>query len=87
MNNATPAVTVISDLIDAIEYTRQAEKDARTADATVLACVQASDNPYFPADALAAAKEIMERAHCDLNYNYDELGMALAAARAFVATT
>lgn len=86
MNNATPAVTVISDLIEAIEHTRVAEADARNASAARTACRHSSDiDAHFPAEALAAANEQWERAEADLNYNYDELAMALASARAYVA--
>lgn len=81
----TPA-TIIEDLIVAIEMTREAEADVRNALATRVACAQAvNSNPYFPAAALEAAEEELERAECEVNYNYDELAMALAAGRAFVA--
>lgn len=79
----TPA-TIIQDLIEAIETTLEAAADERNACAIRTACGEASDNLFFPADALAAANDAWERARCDLNENRNELATALAAARAFV---
>lgn len=85
MNNSTLAVGVIENLIVAVEMTRGAEADARNANAIRMACTDALHVPHFPAEALAAANEEWERAEAELNYNYDELAMALTAARAYVA--
>jgi hypothetical protein len=87
MNTNNTAATIIDDLIVAIETTLAAEKDARVTFIMLTACIDAhnASPDRFRVAAVEAANEAWERAICEENYNHEELTVALAAAREFVA--
>lgn len=87
MNTNNSPATIIDDLIVAIETTQAAEKDMRLTHTMLTACIDAhnASPDRLRATAAKAANEAWERSVCEVNYNHEELAVALAAARAFLA--